>query len=160
MKNKIYEAFDSIKLDANIKKEALDNITKVKEEGKYKYINYRRLVYGVFVLGLFTVLILTNQEMITSNKYEPQNVSEYGSESFNDIINYQGNNYYLTSEDASEFVLHNQLGPLKDFIVSDVVKNGIDTYDGNKATVYSSNDDDVLLVKMNDQILVYRKTNR
>ena len=32
MKNKIYEAFDSIKLDANIKKEALDNITKVKKK--------------------------------------------------------------------------------------------------------------------------------
>ena len=98
--------------------------------------------------------------MATSNELNTNIDNVSGAESTNEMLSYQGDSYYLTNENASEFVLHNELGPLNEFIVSDVVKNGIDTYDGNKAIVYSSNDEDVLLVKKDDQILVYRKTNR
>lgn len=162
MEKKIYEAFDSIKLDSTVKKDALNDIIKrgEKDKYKYKYINYRKLVYGVFIFGLFTLLIIINQKMATSNELNTNIDNVSGAESTNEMLSYQGDSYYLTNENASEFVLHNELGPLNEFIVSDVVKTDTNTYSDNEAIVYSSNDEDVLLVKKDDQILVYRKTNR
>lgn len=159
MMNKIYEAFDKVKIDQRVKEKALNKLEERKL--KYKYITNKWVISRALALTFTTVFII-----ILVNGHIPQKSAEEDTrvgtmsiqENSKDSFLYAGDTYYLTEDDASKYEVGDKLGGLTQIKEDGVLKDDLISYYDIEATVYSSNNQKVLIVKTADKILVYRRS--
>jgi hypothetical protein len=153
--NKIYQAFDSIKLDEITKKRTYQKL----EQKPVKH-NYVRLIYSVsFALSVlvFFIVISTNK-LPQPTKDDNVSILNIPESSLNDEILYGGNKYLLTSDiDMNVINIGKKIGKLKQIDSNVELSNDFDSYYHDGYEVYDSNNKNVLIVKFNSDTLAYIK---
>lgn len=157
--NKIYKAFDSIKLDNTIKQNAYQKI-RSKSEIK-SYLNFRNLMYSALGLVFTTVLILLfvndgNTDKTFRGTEEVDTL--YTTNNSKDIFLYDNHVYSLVYDyDISTIIAKEELGTLREINSDDELTHNFDSYYHDGCLVYNSNEELVLIVKDKDTILVYKR---
>jgi hypothetical protein len=153
--NKIYQAFDSIKLDEVSKK----NVYQKLGQKPVKQI-HTRLIYSVslvFSVLVFYIVISTNN-IPQRGKDTNVNILSIPEGSLNDEIIYDGNTYLLSNDiNINTINIDKKLGELKQIDSNIDLKSDFESYYHDGYEVYSSNNKNVLIVKLNSDTLVYIK---
>jgi hypothetical protein len=152
--NKIYQAFDSIKLDEKVKNKTYQRLKEKPQKRKYS-----SLIYGVsFAMATFILFIsVFTNNVPQANQNDNINILTV-SESFNDEILYKGQKYILSTDMAIDTATtNNKIGVVKQVDSSSDLKNDFESYYHDGYEVYKGNNDNVLIIKFNDDVLTYVK---
>jgi hypothetical protein len=152
--NKIYQAFDSIKLDEKVKTNTYQRL-----KDKPQKRRYANLIYGIsFAMAAFILFIsISTSNVPQANKNDDANILTV-SESFNDEILYKGQKYILSTYMAIDTATtNNKIGVVKQIDSSSDLKNDFESYYHDGYEVYKGNNDSVLIIKFNDEVLTYVK---
>jgi hypothetical protein len=150
--NKIYQAFDTIKLDERIKKKTYQKL-----EQQTKTRKYKGLIYGIsLVMAVFIFFIAISTNKLPS-KNNDDNINILNTpENMYDVIMYKGDNYLISYEiDINQIKFNRKIGVLKQVEIGSNLKNDFESYYHGGYEVYESNKDDVLIIKFNDDVLTY-----
>jgi hypothetical protein len=153
--NKIYQAFNTIKLDEITKKRVYQKLEK--RQKKQVYI---KLIYGAsFVLtSLILFIAISINNLPQRNKDDDVNILSTPRNSLNDEIFYNGNRYLLSNDiDINTVDIDKKIGKLKKIDSNSELKNDFESYYYDGYEVYSSSNKNVLIVNFNNNTLVYIK---
>jgi hypothetical protein len=157
--NKIYKAFDSIKLDDKIKEKAYRKLEK--NHVTTNYLSRRNIIYGTLGLVFTSVFLLlfVNEENKNSLPNDAREAdTSYILTSSNDVFLYNGNMYSLNeSYDISTIKINNKIGILKQVNEEEGLVNNFDSYYHNGYLVYSSGNPKILIVKSKSETFIYER---
>lgn len=153
--NKIYKAFDSIKIDDNIKKKIYDE-AKIKIEKNKKF---KLLMLGYVPLIFLIAITLMISDSSNQNKFDgKENGNDYNITSIQeDVFIYENNIYSLQLENTLEdIIINKKIGTLNKVEFDSILVNNFDSYYHDGYSVYSTNYKDILIVKSDIETFIYQ----
>lgn len=155
--NKIYGAFDSIKLDDNVREKTYQKL--VQQQATYNY-KQRNLLYvlGAALTAVY-IIFFANTGSVDKPPVIDTEVNIFtATENTNDRILYDGSVYLIDLDyDISAISVKDYIGSLNQIDKGTNLKNDLDSYFHDGYRVYNSSDQNVLVVKSNSENLVYKR---
>lgn len=151
MKNRIYEAFDGIKLDDDIKRRVYQS-TKV--DNKKRISKYIYSTIGlIFTVCLIFYIIPKDESVPKGNGIE---ILSSTNDAPNTIL-YDGNIYVMNTElDINDITIGDKLGTLNQAEVYNDLAASDDASYSDDYEIYASSIKDVLIVKYKDDLIMYK----
>lgn len=156
--NKIYKAFDSIKISNEVK----EKLYKKADERQMKAIGFKVPLYGT--LGLvFLGVFISNMTNNNSDSYNPAIQNLYNDnitimESFNDSIFYEGNIYSLVLDyDISNISYKEKIGVVNQVDLEEPLTNNFDAYYHGGLSIYTSENQEILILKSDVETYIYQR---